>query len=220
MSSVVPAIIPASQGALLEALRTFSSFSREVQVDIVDGVFVPSVSWPYAGGEDIADALPGADLGGMTVEFDLMIQNPEETLDLWSVLHPSRIVVHIESTGHIEDIFAHKAAHGYTLGIALNNDTDLESLFALPKGSFQYIQLMGIDEIGVQGQPFDERVLTRIREIRLRYPDIEISIDGSVNEETLPLLKEAGANRFVAGSAILKAADREAMYKKLSMLAS
>jgi ribulose-phosphate 3-epimerase len=84
---------------------------------------------------------------------------------------------------------------------------------------FDYVELMGIDEIGRQGQPFDERVLQRIRDIKAKYPDLEVSIDGSVNEDTLPRLKEAGADRFVVGSAILNAENPEAMHKKLSRLA-
>ena len=64
---------------------------------------------------------------------------------------------------------------------------------------------MGIAKIGSQGQPFDERVLERVRVLRAEYPELTISIDGSVNVETVVLLSQAGADRFVSGSAILKA---------------
>jgi ribulose-phosphate 3-epimerase len=62
-------------------------------------------------------------------------------------------------------------------------------------------------------------VLARIAELHMKYPDLEVSIDGSVNETTLPRLREAGARRFVAGSSILGADDPEAAFRSLERLA-
>jgi ribulose-phosphate 3-epimerase len=77
---------------------------------------------------------------------------------------------------------------------------------------------MGIARIGSQGNPFDERVLERIRALKSLYPDLEVSIDGSVRAETLPSLIEAGATRFAVGSAILHAEDPEEAYRTLSSI--
>ena len=79
---------------------------------------------------------------------------------------------------------------------------------------------MGIKEIGSQGQPFDERVLSRIRELKSIAPAILVSIDGSVTTETLPRLKEAGALRFISGSAILKAEEPREAFDALLRLAT
>jgi pentose-5-phosphate-3-epimerase len=77
---------------------------------------------------------------------------------------------------------------------------------------------MGIKHIGSQGQPFDERVLERVAKLRALYPSRTISIDGSVNRETLPQLKAAGADRFVSGSAILNQPDPVLAYTELTLL--
>jgi ribulose-phosphate 3-epimerase len=216
--SVIPAVIPETESHLLDTLAEFARFAPEAQIDIVDGAFVSQKSWPYDGERPLTEALAEL-VFPLSFELDLMIQKPEASLMTWMLLRPSRIVVHLEAVSDLRVIFAHHAVNEYKLGLALNNDTALEQLFAIDRMQFDYVELMGIDEIGRQGQPFDERVLQRIRDIKAKYPDLEVSIDGSVNENTLPRLKEAGADRFVVGSAILNAENPEAMHKKLSRLA-
>ena len=66
---------------------------------------------------------------------------------------------------------------------------------------------MGIEKIGFQGEPFDERVLDQIKALRKQFPEVTISVDGAVDFDTAPELIEAGANRLVAGSAIFNGPD-------------
>ena len=92
------------------------------------------------------------------------------------------------------------------LGLALNPDTSLDTILPYME-KIDFVQCMGIARIGYQGQPFDERVLTQINQLRVKYPNLPISVDGGVNIETAALLKQAGATRLVAGSAIFGASD-------------
>ena len=66
---------------------------------------------------------------------------------------------------------------------------------------------MGIEKIGFQGQDFDERVIGQIMGLRAKYPELKISIDGSVNKNTAPELVKAGVDRLVIGSALLRSFD-------------
>lgn len=79
---------------------------------------------------------------------------------------------------------------------------------------------MGIAHIGVQGQPFDERVLERITALRLAYPTLLISIDGSVSVDTVGRLAHAGADRCVSGSGIVKQERPGDAYEELVSLFS
>ena len=204
VNHVVPAIIPTSFDHLDDTLRTVAPFTKEVQIDIVDGTFVPFRSWPYVGSGSIQ--LLTRYTEQYIIEVDLMIVSPEDAVPLYVAAGARSVVVHLESTRQLETIIEHHRAHEYALGFSVNNDTPLDELFPIIELA-DYVQLMGIASIGSQGQPFDTRVLDRVRKIRTRYPDMVISIDGSVNAETLPLLREAGANRFVSGSAIVGATD-------------
>jgi ribulose-phosphate 3-epimerase len=153
----------------------------------------------------------------MTIEVDLMIHEPERALPVYVEAGVQKVVVHLESTTHFADIVDHHRSHAYALGLSISNDTSLDSLMsAIPYAD--YVQLMGIRKIGSQGQQFDTTVLERVRVIQKEYPTLTISIDGSVNEDTLPLLREAGGNRFVSGSAILGAVDPLRAYEVLVAL--
>jgi ribulose-phosphate 3-epimerase len=68
---------------------------------------------------------------------------------------------------------------------------------------------MGIDEIGFQGQLFDERVISKIEEFKNKFPKVTVSVDGGVNLESAPKLVKAGAERLVSGSAIFGSDDIE-----------
>jgi ribulose-phosphate 3-epimerase len=100
------------------------------------------------------------------------------------------------------------------LGLALNPDTPLDAILPYME-KIDFVQCMGIAKIGYQGQPFDDRVLERVNTIRIKYPNMPISIDGGVNHETAGLLKHAGATRLVAGSAIFGAEDIAAAIEEL-----
>lgn len=201
MTPIVPAIIPTSKKNLDETLQLVSPFTREVQVDIVDGEFVPFTSWPYDEKGSVQELKEYTD--NFLIEVDLMLNNPEEVIMNYVETKVRRIVIHLESTTKLSDIIAIRKEYDFKLGLSINNDTPLEVLLE-NIDSADYVQLMGIAKIGSQGQPFDIRVLERIQELKKRYPNLLISIDGSVNFDTVSKLAHAGADRCVSGSAILK----------------
>lgn len=213
---IIPAIIPQSRTHLREQLARVP-FAPAVQIDVIDGVFAPHTSWPYGTGERSGVPADIRDFGAPPFEIDLMVAAPETHLDSWVEAGAARIVVHLESTERMEDILAHRRVHGYALGIAADDDTSIDRLHPyLTDGVF--VQCMGIDKVGAQGEPFEPQVLANIRALRERYPDLAISVDGSVNEATIGALRDAGATRFVVGSAIFNTDDPVAAYHRLSAL--
>lgn len=217
MIPIVPAFIPTSKEALIQSLQTLAGVP-EIHLDLVDGVFVPFRAWPYEPLGTIADIQTITDR--FTLEVDLMVDAPLIAASEWMAVGADMLVFHTENTtvAQFSD-FARYAPSSITVSIAATCATSLEELepyLALT----DTLQLMGIAEIGAQGQPFDERVLGRIVEVKQHFPKLAITIDGSVNEKTIPTLKAAGANRFICGSAITKAASPLAAYKTLLALAN
>lgn len=212
---VVPAIIPQSFDHLSRAIESVATVARSVQVDIVDGAFVPFVSWPYRGSGSVM--LLRKFTEHIEIEVDLMIASPEDALSRYGEAGVARAVVHLEGVTDMSRIRALQHQYGFMLGLSILNDSPLELLTrALMPGD--YVQLMGIAQIGSQGQPFDDRVLDRIRALHAHDPSLLISIDGSVHAGTLPLLREAGASRFVSGSAIFGQPDPARAYEALAAL--
>lgn len=200
MIPLVPAIIPKSQTELIDTLAKLD-FSTEVQIDVVDGSFVPFTSWPYEPKGDPKAIYEVADR--FTLEVDLMVKDQLAAADSWLEAGADMLVFHLEgiSLAKLKDFISFAPA---TVGIAALNDTSFAELVPYLE-IVDFVQVMGIANIGTQGQVFDRRALDRIRQIKEQFPQLLISVDGSVNENTIEELYLAGVGRLVVGSAIIKA---------------
>lgn len=208
---IIPAILPKDFAELVDKVEKVNSLVQTVQVDICDGHFVPSFTWPYKKHDDSFEKMLSEEEGlpfwqNLDYEFDLMIDKPEEKVEDFVQIGAKRIIIHAEAKGSVAG--AIEALKGRVeVGLALNIDTPIESISKIVgttklTDSIQLIQLMGIDKIGYQGQKFDDKVIEKIKEVRKFFPDLPISIDGGVSLETASDLIAAGANRLIVGSAI------------------
>ncbi len=210
MIEIIPAIMPKDYEHLDEMMSLFVGVVPMVQLDIMDGKFVPARTWPYPKDAHF-DAIVAEEEGmplweDIDFEVDLMVENPEDVISQWVTAGAQRIIVHVESVSDFNAIRDAIPDGFIELGIALNTTTPLSSIEPY-LDQVDFVQCMGIERIGFQGQPFDERVLDHVRALRAKYPELPISIDGSVNMDTARSLVDAGATRLVSGSAILEADD-------------
>lgn len=226
MTEIIPAIMPRSFTELREYVEQAKGLVGMMQIDVMDGVFVPEKNWPYTDGDyegflRLAEGDESLDSWAeMDFEADLMVKNPETEIKKWFDAGARRVVVHIESTDALPSILSLMKDNAHArheedsffspreIGLALSLDTPTDSLDPWLR-DIQFVQFMGIAKIGYQGEPFDERVIQKIKEFREKYPDVTISVDGGVSLETAPRLIEAGASRLIAGSAIWKSEDIE-----------
>jgi len=221
MGVIVPAILPTSREDLESKLALLDGLVDVVQIDIVDGIFAGPPTWPYTNqSKDFATRLQEGDglpyLGSLRFEIDLMVQNPEEVTGLWIAAGAQRLVVHAESSQNLSKVITDlqvKYGHAkdfvpglFSFGLSIGNDTDI-SLLAPYIEQADYVQFMGIASIGKQGQPFDARVLEKVRTFRKKYPEMTIQVDGAVTLETAPRLLAAGVDRLVVGSDLWRARD-------------
>jgi len=228
MTEIIPAILVENFSELNEKLAKFVNITNIVQIDICDGKFVPSTSWPMGAHDEHSVQEILKDENGMPFwdsldfEFDLMVINAHKHFDLFARLGAKRIVFHLEAETEADFKEFLESVDPYfkdniEIGIAINTTTSISKLEQFIN-YVDFIQCMGIEKVGFQGEPFDERVLTQINEIRSKYPEIKISVDGSVNENTAPLLVKAGVNRLVIGSALLQSYDIRETYNDFENL--
>lgn len=210
---LVPAVIPASASQVRETCQQFT-FSHEYHLDIVDGSFVPAISWPFAPKGDPQEVKKYTDC--YTLEVDLMVADPVSAATSWEAAGADMLVFHVETISP-EELSTFAKRSKVSIGISLHGDTPLESL-ASYMAETDYVQLMGIRTIGAQGLPFHEHVLDSIVALRAMYPNLTISIDGSMNAVTIPRVIAAGANRIIVGSAITLAASPQEAYSTLRTL--
>lgn len=205
--TITPAIFPENFEQLHDMLFRVEGVSHRVQIDLCDGKMGLEKTWlPYKEAH-----LPD----GFEYEFDLMVTDWQKYLGRALILGAKRIVVHIDTWDATSfDILYETLSHhkNITLGFSINNTTPIETLvYAVLEGEARhkkvFVQLMGINKIGAQGQPFDERVLARIEHVRRHCRGVPIQVDGSMNPETIFLVKRSGATAVVVGSYIFGSAN-------------
>lgn len=228
---IVPAIIPQSFHDLQSKIDEVKDFAQTVQIDVLDGLYTPSKSWPYRTKDDPdfekvksgSEGLPGWQ--DLEFEIDLMIQNPEDSWRDWIQAGASRIIIHLESTEKIRDIIDSFKEENISdnsflysqLGLAIKPATPVDELYPYLE-EVDFIQLMGSDNIGHHGEVFDISVIDKIKDIKNRNPQMSISIDIGMNEKTITQVKEAGADKVAVGSALFESENLKKEYEHLSNL--
>ena len=199
---ITPAILPNNFEELHDKLFQLEGVSRRVQIDLCDGRAGLEKTWlPYKETQ-----LPN----GFEYEFDLMVEDWKKFLPRVLLLGGTRVVLHIDEWGSGDFSMLTEIAKAHpkvSFGFSVTNIGPLDVLVAKvlefeKEHSKVFVQLMGVNKIGAQGQPFDGRVLSRIEYVKRHARSIPIQIDGSMNPETIFLVKRSGATGAVVGSYI------------------
>lgn len=221
---VIPAVLPKSWKELESHLALMRGVTRRVQVDIVDGHFAHGKTWPYKDGDKFAQiveqerGLPFWE--DLDFEFDLMVVDPAAVIMDYVHAGASRIIVHATSTTavpavqHLIDLNEESGAFSVQVGVALGAHAQPDDLEPFEE-QFDFVQVMGIERVGRQGEEFSQKALFLLERLRRRYPQMLLQVDGGVRLENAKQLVAAGATRLVAGSAIFGADDTPATYKAL-----
>jgi len=219
MHLVMPAVIPTSFHDLEEKLTLFDQIpTTRVQIDMIDGLFAFPPSWPYNSGTELRDRVQRGEmlprLDRVKYEADLLCNAPEKIASHLLDLGVVRLTIHAESTDDVTGLLARLrsqvgaeanfVAALISIGLSINMETDVDVLIK-HANQVEYMQLMGIDEIGKQGQPLNPRVIEKIKAVRKACPEAYIQIDGGVTLENAKSLVDAGVSRLAIGSALLNA---------------
>lgn len=220
---VIPAIMPQTALELAGDAARYAEFAPWAQIDIEDGMFVPSRTWPYeAGGsgpERAAWDLKAAPQG-LSFEAHLMVNNPLVLGESLARAGVMRIIGHLESFAETPELLSALArwrgSGAREVGVAILLETPLARLEELvPYCDVIQIMCFADSDLGYQGRQFDDRALFRVEELHAKYPDLMVAVDGGVGEAHVEDLVRAGANRLVVGSAIRKSANPEAEYTRI-----
>lgn len=182
---------------------TVNRYADIFHLDVMDGVFVPNISFGFPVIEAIASKAE------KPMDVHLMIVQPERYVERFAKAGASMISFHLNATEDPAAVLAQIKALGVKAGLVINPDIPVEDLFPYLKDA-DYVLLMSVFA-GFGGQKFIEATYDRIRtlkaEIKRQGLDIKIEVDGGVSAKNAAALAEAGAEIFVAGSAVFKAED-------------
>lgn len=210
---IIPAIVPKNFEDLEDKVGLIAGLADTVQIDICDGKFTPDKSWPYIERQNhlVSEFLPF----GQEVDYEihLMTKTPNDKVSDWAKAGAERILVSIETGSDAVTDILNEWGDVVEIGLVANMETGVE-VFEAYFDKVRTIQLMSIDVIGHQGEPFDERVLEKIKKLRRIGYQRKISIDGGINLENAKKIIEDGADRLVVGSAIWKSDNPAETLKK------
>lgn len=220
MAEIIPAILEKDYREIKDKLTFLRGKAKTVQIDFCDGIFVQNKTWPFASGDfDDADFLKimNEEEGlpyweDFDFEFDLMIANAVENFDILMKLGPKRMIFHLSAQHDLEE-FEHflegldmYIRDNVQIGLAFKPSDDL-AIVSKFSHKVDFLQCMGSDNMGFQGEAFSDKALENIKYLKANLPGIEISVDIGINLENAETLIDAGVDRLAVGSAIWKSGD-------------
>jgi len=207
MIKIAPSILSADFSRLGEEVKAVEEAGADwIHVDVMDGAFVPNITI----GPPVVESL--RKVTELPLDCHLMIENADKYIADFVSAGADIISVHVEACPHLHRTIQAIKEHGIKAGVVLNPAT---TLFALDEiiEDVDMVLLMSVNP-GFGGQKFIRQVLGKIQLLRdtldQSEAEIDVQVDGGVNPENANIVKKAGANVLVAGSAIFGSKD----YKK------
>ena len=200
---IVPAILASTKDEFFFLLRQAESFTDYVQIDLMDGFFVPTRSFPEEKINSVETSL--------SFELHLMVKHPAAFMS--RIEHPNikKVIFHFESEVKHLDFITHLQKTGIAPGLAINPDTTIDH-FQETAQKVDTLLFLTVTP-GKYGSPFRPEVIDKIAESRKIFRDKKIAVDGGVSIENLHIFLDIGVDYVCIGSRIFLDDNPEKSYK-------
>ena len=207
MIQIAPSMLAADFLHLEKDVETVNQYADLFHLDVMDGVFVPNISFGFPIIEAIAKKAQ------KPMDVHLMIIEPENYVERFAKVGAHMISFHLNATKDPAAVLTQIRSYGVKAGLVINPDLPVESLFPY-LAEADFILLMSVFA-GFGGQKFIEDTYERVRTLKAEIDrqglDLPIQVDGGVSAANAAALVDAGATILVAGSAVFKAEDPAAV---------
>ena len=211
---ITPSILNADHSALSAEIAKIAKDSDLIHLDIMDNLFVPNLTWDFSAAEKIIAQCP------IPVDAHLMIKDVDRIALDYAQAGAASVTIHIEAAENPAQTLRSLRKLGSRAGMALKPGTEIE-LYADLLDEIDMLLIMTV-EPGFGGQKFMADMMDKVRRSKALIGDrpIWIQVDGGISMDTIAVAREAGADTFVAGSAVFNAPDPAEMVKMLRHRAS
>lgn len=211
---ITPSILNADLNNLDLEIKKIASVSDLLHLDIMDNKFVPNQTWNFEAAEKIIRSAP------LPVDAHLMIEDPDIQAVKYAEVGCKSVTIHFESSHNVKQTLQTIRRAGARAALALKPKTDFSVLLEY-RELIDMILIMTV-EPGFGGQKFMSDMMEKVKKSRdfIGDADIWLQVDGGISLETIEVARDAGADTFVAGSAVFKAPNPAQMVLQLKELAT
>ncbi|CAM9560544.1 unnamed protein product [Pylaiella littoralis] len=196
-AAIGPSVLAADMSRLMEESVDVERHGADyIHLDVMDGHFVPNLTF----GAPVIKGLRKHTKA--LLDAHLMVTNPAQWVDDMAEAGVDRLTFHVEATDKVSEVMAQVKAKGMGVGLALKPGTPVEDVFPYCE-ELDLVLVMTV-EPGFGGQSFMADQMAKVRELRRRYPNLDIEVDGGLADDTIEEAARAGANLIVCGSYIFK----------------
>jgi ribulose-phosphate 3-epimerase len=203
---IVPAVLTEDPLDLAKMLNYAVQYTDFVQIDIMDGQFVPSRSITW---QDIQKVSPRPGW-----EVHLMVKSPEKELVNYRNAGAVKAVFHFEATAQPEIVISTARKLAIKVGMAINPETSVAAILSLAD-QVDSVLFLSVNP-GFYGAKYIPEVLNKVRELHRLRPNLLLSIDGGINQNNLLEVAAAGVSEICVGSGIFRQPDPAAAYRQLT----
>ena len=217
MVEISTSLLSVEKEKIIKTIYNLETSSTDYfHIDVMDGKFVENNTTELM--KEYANAIK--QISNIPLDIHLMVENVKEFIDEYSGLEPNTITFHIEATKSKEEVMEYIRQIkevGAKVGISVKPNTNIEEIYEfLP---YIHTCLVMTVEPGLGGQKLIPETLDKVKKLKEYIEsnnlEIDIEVDGGINSETIEMAKEAGANIFVVGSALVKAENYEEVIDEL-----
>ncbi len=210
---VAPSILSADFAKLgAQVSEVLAAGARVIHVDVMDGHFVPSITFGAIIVSALADLVHDA---GAVIDVHLMIERPERHVADIAAAGADNITIHVEATPHVHYTLDQIRTAGCTAGAAVTPATPIDTLQEVARDTLDLALCMSVNP-GWGAQEFIPNSLSKLERMRHELPvAVALEVDGGIHDETAAPVVGAGANLLVTGSAVFRSDDPAAAYQRI-----
>jgi ribulose-phosphate 3-epimerase len=211
---ITPSILSADRENIVSEIAKIAAVSDLIHLDIMDNRFVPNQTWDLAEAQAIITASP------TPIDAHLMVEDVDTLAIEYAIAGSGSVTIHAEAAIDISKTLRGVRSHGARAGLAVKPGTPIEDYLELSDLVDMFL-IMTV-EPGFGGQKFMSEMMEKVRLTRKWIGDrpIWLQVDGGISIDTITIARDAGADTFVAGSAVFNSPEPAVMVEMLRHRAS